>query len=307
MQRRYVDRGRPYDHEAWRTLQASTKSVGVFSGFDLTPSTVVGSQIIAAPGALMLPSGIVVVEDEEVTIELGTGFPPASATDYTVATQHDEADIGLISGEAMTYYVTASLLTAQPSDGTILGWIRHPGGSVPLETTFITNAPKNKPYEMAQNLIARQPFRVLAPDLIVESFPTDASAMDGFDTKVWRGFNYATTGGLGSVAVVGNLPFPVYAEPWEVNLTTILPLGCVITMNLYDTSGALVTSLGVSPHSTYTTNTLSVTPGDGTWIAGGTGRLELVCEVARGTTIQFSELEVDFWPYALPHALPQIG
>jgi hypothetical protein len=250
----------------------------------------------------MLPSGIVVSEDEDVTIELGSGFPPAAETDYTIATQHNEADVGLISGEAMTYYVTAALLTEQPSDGVILGWIRHPGGSVPLAQNQITNAPTNKPTEMVQSHIARQPFRQLPPRFLVPTgtYPADASMMEGKDSRTWRGFDYALTGGSGFVEVISYISFPVYAEPWEINLESIVPLGCIVQMTLFDTAGSTVDNLTITPHATYQTDTLAVTPGANTWTTGGRGLLQFGCQVARGTTIQFSELEVDFWPYAFP-------
>jgi len=297
VQRRYVDRGRPYDHEAWRTLLEVTNPVGVYSGFDLSPSTVVGSQIIAASGGLMLPSGIVVVETEEVTVDLGSGFPPA-ATNYTVCTLHEEANVGLISGEAMTYYVTAALLTSQPTNGVILGWIRHPGGSIPLAASHITDAPKNR--DLAQDMAARTPFRQTPPHFVVPSLVTDMAEVEGYDTRPWRGFNYAVTAGRGNAQVTAYVAFPVYAEPWQVNITTILPVGALMYAYLYDTAGASAGSNTFTAHATYTTNILSVTPGSNTWTSGSTGLLKFIFDIPRGTTVQMANLEVDFWPYALP-------
>jgi hypothetical protein len=39
-----------------------------------------------APGALLLPTGIVVVEDTEVVVQIDGMFPPSAPTNYTVKT-----------------------------------------------------------------------------------------------------------------------------------------------------------------------------------------------------------------------------
>ncbi len=93
-QKRFTDRGRPYDHEAWRSLYKNTLSPGVYSGYTLLPSDLSSSQVAIAPGALLLPTGIVVVEDTEVTVQIDGVFPPSSATNYTLLTHHSEAAMG---------------------------------------------------------------------------------------------------------------------------------------------------------------------------------------------------------------------
>jgi hypothetical protein len=307
VQRRYTDRGRPYDHEAWRTLYEKTGSTGIYSGFDLTPGTV-GNQIVAAVGALLLPTGIVVVETASTTIEIadGTSFPPSSAKNYTVATRHEEADNGLIGGEAMTYYVAENtLMTTQPSDGVVVGWIRHPGGGLPLIQEYITNAPKHAPLILVQDYVARLPVKLSPPTFPHGVYGQGVVDTSGYDSsKVWTGFTNTTdavdpaTGVTPIVTLYQQ--FPIYNRPYQIELESIIPTGDAIAVTLYDTAGAVSVTDTLSGNATFTRDTIEVPQSGGTWTSGSLAVLKVVITVAINTTVKLSDLEIDFWPYAFP-------
>lgn len=301
-QKRFTDRGRPYDHEAWRSLYRNTLSPGVYSGYDLSPSGTSASQVDISPGALLLPSGIVVVEDTTVTVQIEGVFPPSAPTNYTVKTEHSEAAMGLIGGEAMTYAVEASLLSVQPSNGVILGWIRHPGGGVPLDTTQITLAPKYAPAEVAKDFSARMPI-VSSPPNIVSDLGQGVSETDGFTSNhAWRGFTNPSTAidtGTGVTPVATTyFQYPVYERPWQIKVQSIIPVGCQIEVTVYDTSGAVAATQTLTTHTSWQQDTIDIPTSNGVFTTGTKGSVKLVSTVAQGTIVKIADIVVDFWPYA---------
>lgn len=302
-QKRYTDRGRPYDHEAWRALYRETLSPGVYSGFNISPSTTTGTVEIS-PGSLLLPSGIVVVEDSEVFVSIPGTFPPASATDYTIFTSHSEAAIGLIGGEAMSYGASSSLLTSQPDDGVILGWIRHPGGAVALSQDHIIDAPKFAPADIAADYVARQPACAPAP-FLVTVFGQGVTRTEGSSPKVYRGFTNTTTAvdsdtGMTPVAT-SYFPFKVHARPYQINLVHVIPVGDQIKVDVLTDSGAVATTETIPGTGAEASTTIDVTL-DSTyqWTQDSIGQVVLTSTIAVNTEVKIINLEVNFWPYALP-------
>jgi hypothetical protein len=303
-QKRFTDRGRPYDHEAWRSLYRNTLSPGVYSGYTVTPSSVSASQVDISPGAVLLPTGIVVVEDAVVTVQIDGVFPPSAPTNYTIKTHHSELAMGLIGGEAMTYAVEAALLAAQPSDGVILGWIRHPGGGVPLETSHITNAPKYAPAEVASDFSARMPVVEIAPNLVSE-LGLGVSHDTGFDLNhVWRGFSNPSTAvdtGTGLTPIATSwFQYPLYERPWEIKIQSILPVGDQIVVSVFDSLGVEVATSTLTTHTAWQQDTISVPTATGTFNTGTKATVKLVSTVAQGTIVKLADIVVDFWPYAFP-------
>ena len=303
-QKRFTDRGRPYDHEAWRSLYKYTLSPGVYSGYTLSPSSTSASQVVISAGALLLPTGIVVVEDSEVTVQIEGVFPPSAPTNYTIKTEHSEAAMGLIGGEAMTYAAEAALLTEQPSNGVVLGWIRHPGGGVALEESHITNAPKYAPADVAKDFSARMPVVSSPPELVTE-LGAGVSNTEGFGSNhTWRGFTNPSTSidpGTGVTPVATSyFQYPIYERPWEVKLRTIVPIGDQIEVTLYDSLGAVAASTTLTSHTTWEVATISVPTDTGTFTIGTQATIKLVSTIAQGTIVKLADFAVDFWPYAFP-------
>jgi hypothetical protein len=272
---------------------------------DLSPSLSSGSQIVVSSGALALPTGIVVVETEETTLEIGGSFPPSVATDYTVLTRHTEANVGLIGGDAMSYYVTVGLVDTQPSDGVILGWIKHPGGAVSLDSSHIIGAPKYAPCEIAKDYALRSPIYSCPPDLISQISGTSGIfETSGFSTKLWKGFGNTTVDTdpttLAVPVVVCYYQYPVFVRPYQISLESIIPIGDSIAAVAYDTTGTAVASSTFTAHPTFTVDSLSIPTATGTWVEGSLATLRLTITVAKNTTVQLANLLVDFWPYAIP-------
>lgn len=303
-QKRFTDRGRPYDHEAWRSLYKNTLTPGVYSGYTMSPSELSASRVTIAAGALLLPTGIVVVEDTNVNVQINGIFPPSSATNYTVRTHHREAAMGLIGGEAMTYLVVSGLLTEQPSDGVILGWIRHPGGGIALEESHITNAPRYAPADVAADFSVRRPLAVSAPNLVTELGEGISHSSGYGSSHAWRGFSNPSSAIDPATGVTPTatsyFQYPVYARPWEISIRSIIPIGDKIIANVYDTAGVLVISQTLTSHTNWSVDTISVPTNLGTFTMGEKATIKIVSTVSQGTIVKIADIVVDFWPYAFP-------
>lgn len=302
MQRRYVDRGIVYSYRAWRNMFGGTLAPGIYRGFDLTVDgsgdVLVGdaTHSESEPGYLMLPSGIGLSEDHSFTIDFTV---PGGPQDYTIVVQHVDND--LVGGVAATYYITNTLLTEQPTDGTILGWIRYDGtGS--LTQSMITEASKLRGDFFAQDSAARVPIELNAPQLVYD-LHANATEVSGIDTTetpnlVWRGVTNAITAGV--INSEGWLQWEVKAEPYKFDLLQRIDgAGTTLTVYVYDTLGTLVKQQTFTANSQFTSSEVLIPQGTDTWIQGGTGTVKLLFATAIGTTIKLARLVVDSWPYAI--------
>lgn len=304
-QKRYVERGRSYDYAAWRTFHRYITSPGVYYGYDLSVSSVSGSNLAVATGGLMLPTGVAVVEDAAFELDLTTAgnFPPSAATNYTIYTSHSETSYGMIGGDAMTYGAQTGITTTQPSDGVLLGWIRHPGGGVALAAEHIVNAPKQRPWELAQTFAARLPQHFSPPNLTLVPTDSNVVASEGYDTTnhvAWRGAvnNHASLTKFGNHWYV---QFPVFAEPYQVRIQNIVPSSGVNYMNVtvYDTSHtAASTTTLINNQTNWTWNTITILSAK-TWTAESFAIIDIEFQLSAGNTIKLANIIIDSWPYGL--------
>jgi hypothetical protein len=106
----------------------------------MSPGRLTGNNFVVAssdymdisPGSCLLPNGILIIEDEVKSLVI----PNSSlATDYTVIYQlQDTTTLG--GSPAILQLLSGIKNQADYTDGTILGWIRYPGGSIPISQSF---------------------------------------------------------------------------------------------------------------------------------------------------------------------------
>jgi hypothetical protein len=106
----------------------------------MSPGRLIGNDFVVAasdlvqisPGSCLLPDGVLVIEDEIKSLVV----PSSSlATDYTVIYQlEDTRTLG--GSPAILRLLSGIKRQVDFTDGTILGWIRYPGGSIPLSSAF---------------------------------------------------------------------------------------------------------------------------------------------------------------------------
>ncbi len=94
-------------------------------------SAVPPDQLQVQPHGVVFENGTVLVEDEIKTFTVTTG--PGSA-DFTLFYEHIDEDI--IGGSPATLELRSGLFETL-ADSVILGWVRYPGGSVPIDGTML--------------------------------------------------------------------------------------------------------------------------------------------------------------------------
>ncbi len=95
--------------------------------------TVAGSDLMyVTPGSCLLPDGVLVLEDEAKSLIVPNSSLPA---DYTIVYQLEDTII-LGGSPAILRLLTGIKRQQDFPDGVILGWLRYPGGSIPISPEF---------------------------------------------------------------------------------------------------------------------------------------------------------------------------
>jgi len=110
------------------TMVASLFSPGRFTGCDFQVGGV--DLLRITPGSALLPDGVLIIEDEPKTLVIGNS---SFAADYTILYQLE--DSSTLGGSPAILRATSGI-TKQSSftDSVVLGWVRYPGGAVPLSS-----------------------------------------------------------------------------------------------------------------------------------------------------------------------------
>jgi hypothetical protein len=294
MQKRYLDSGTPYTWEAWCALHANMAYPGVYSGLDLSPASTGDLQLAA--GSFLIPVGILVVETASFTLPIA-GFPPALATDYTVYSRYQPVALGLTGGGPVTYGITASLLSSPPyPDSIILGWIRHPGGGIPLYTSMVTSAPKLNPWNLLRLAIDQRPIRLTPPQFQVTLGTGTNHTITYVDPYVEAKFS-SPLGTPVTTATLARIAFPVLngAVPYKVRVKSALPAPLAVQATVRDSLGTSVITDTILSHTGYEWFEILVPP-TGVWT--DTGVVEFEFTLLAGLSFEVPDIEINFWPYA---------
>lgn len=155
MQRRFGNFGTPDTSEEDKTARFSLNRKGVYSNFNLSVDTL--GNLLIQTGFALQPDGILWTEDSDVTLSF---TPPGPATNYTVVAEHEDRQVQ--GGTAVTYSIDTGLLSGI-TDGVVLGWIHHPGGGAPLDTTHLQIAPRRQANAYTDRALQTQPIDLIAP------------------------------------------------------------------------------------------------------------------------------------------------
>jgi len=130
-QKRFIDFGTGADASKVKTIHRQLFAPQVLRADDPFFSALAPDQLIVQPHAVMFESGVILVEDEVLSVTINTTFTPAN---YTIYYEHiDEDQIG---GSSAQFKTTGGLQQAL-ANSVILGWVVYPGGSVPLSNSML--------------------------------------------------------------------------------------------------------------------------------------------------------------------------
>jgi len=106
----------------------------VLKGFEFLVDS--PNRIRINPGTAMTNQGVIIIENESKFLTIVNSSTP---TDYTVYYDHTDQDVS--GGVSAALTLQAGLLTGDVVSGVILGYIRYPGGAIPLSLAHFVQAP----------------------------------------------------------------------------------------------------------------------------------------------------------------------
>lgn len=136
-QQRIQDYGSPVVAQSLKLLIDSITIPGILSGNEFIRDA--NNRLRINPGSCVTHQGVIIIEDE---VKLLTINNTSNAVDYTVYYLHEDVDIS--GGEAAELVLDTGLLTSDVVKGCILGYIRYPGGGIPLEQSHFIQPPPLK-------------------------------------------------------------------------------------------------------------------------------------------------------------------
>lgn len=136
-QQRIQDYGSPVVAASLKSLIDSITIPGILNGNKFIRDA--NNRMRINPGSCVTQQGVIIIEDE---VKLLTINNTSNAVDYTVYYKHEDVDIS--GGEAAELTLATGLLTSDVISGCILGYVRYPGGGIPLEQSHFIQPPSLK-------------------------------------------------------------------------------------------------------------------------------------------------------------------
>jgi hypothetical protein len=307
MQRRFGDFGTPDTSEEDKSVRSALHRKGVYSDFNLSVDTL--GNLLIQSGFALQPDGIVWTEDNDVTL---TFSPPGSATNYTVVARHEDRQIQ--GGTAVLYTIDAGLL-AEVTDGVIIGWIRHPGGGVPLDPSHLQIAPRRQSNAYTDRALQTQPVDLVAPLPRTYLDPTsvglDVTVTDlAFDTGLFILYQDVSTPptAVGNQGAIQHIQFyvedgeegPFRPVGYDFFINVSAESGTALTVEVLGTDQAPVTITSGSPIGTttgYESKSVEVDRLAGVFAVGQPYTLRLTYAIDPGGSIKIGRIRARFVNY----------
>jgi hypothetical protein len=134
-QKRIQDFGSPVVAKGLKNLSGSFSGAAVLRGNDFIVDA--ADRIRITPGRCITDQGVILLEDEPKFLTLTLTSTPA---DYTLYYDFEDTDIS--GGSAALLTLNTGLLTPSLVSGVILGYVRYPGGSIPLSPSHFIQSQK---------------------------------------------------------------------------------------------------------------------------------------------------------------------
>lgn len=243
-QSRIQDYGSPVVARSLKTLVKSLVRPTRLQGLDFIVDA--PDRLRITPGNAVTDQGVIISETEAKVIPITNSSNPV---DYTIYYAHVDADIS--GGVSADLTIDTGLLTAEVVDGVILGYIRYPGGAVPLSSVHFVQTP---PLSIGTVAPSREEANWTIPTSTYGFLKTAASGQaltytDVFDVTPPNIYLKVRNNGLVSGTATLTFPFKVGAQPFslfQIRLST--DINTTATPVLVDSAGTSFT-LGSSPYT----------------------------------------------------------
>ena len=310
MQRRFGDFATPDTSAEDKAVRSSLHRKGVYSDFNLSVDTL--GNLLIQTGFALQPDGILWTEDNEVTLSFS---PPGGATDFTVTARHEDRSIQ--GGTSVNYAIESGLL-AGVVDGVIIGWIRHPGGGVPLDPTHLQIAPRRQANAYADRVLQTQPVDLIAPFprtyLDPASVGIDVTVTPlAFDTSLFILHQDVSTPitAVGVQSAIQHVQFyvedgdegPFRPVGFDFFINVSAEAGTNLTVEVFGTDQAPVTITSGSPITTttgYESKAVEVDRLAGVFDVDQPYTLRLTHDIDPGGSIKIAQIRARFVNYPVP-------
>lgn len=136
-QQRIQDYGSPIVAQSLKSLTGAITTAGILDGNEFIRDA--SNRVRINPGTCVTHQGVIIVENETKILTISN---TSNAADYTIYYLHTDVDIS--GGVAAELVIQSGLLTAEVVLGCILGYVRYPGGGIPLEQSHFIQPPPLK-------------------------------------------------------------------------------------------------------------------------------------------------------------------
>lgn len=128
-QKRIQDYGSPVVAQSLKSLTDAITVAGILDGNEFIRDA--SDRVRINPGTCVTNQGVIIVENEAKILSISN---TSNSADYTIYYLHTDVDIS--GGVAAELTLASGLLDSSVVSGCILGYIRYPGGGVPLDQSF---------------------------------------------------------------------------------------------------------------------------------------------------------------------------
>lgn len=222
---------------------------------------VAGSSVMRVfSGIAVTNQGVMIVEDEVQELPVPTS---TNAQDYTVYYEHVDQDIS--GGEPAILRIANGILNPDGINGVILGYVKYPGGAVPLSSAHFYQEPET----FLKNFIPnRENVDWLIPLKGAGYIVTNTANSALTITDYWDTVNLNYSLKLQNNVVSPNVATATFTMPFKVGLYPYsllqakmqVDLGASVEFKLLDSSSSLidVTTVPLQPQSNFFLYSLSI-------------------------------------------------
>lgn len=279
-QRRYLEYGVAVDYKVVNLLHSCFHSSALLYGFD--PVVANENTYTLSDGASLNADGLVIIESSTNNIVVPI---TSAAKEYTLVVYHE--DIEVIGGSE-AYFTLVDGIVSSYTNGTIIGWIEYPGGSVNIDESMYTKAPviKHDSLDIPRH---DEEEKLIAPFTEMVTTITNSNVVETFEQDSENKLTRLLTAGSGTQIiefVINRVSREKELKHIDINLHTSTTTSIECEVN--DTDGNQVLLSTIS--GTGVDQTISLDTSAGTYVDNGVLALRLKFTIQNLQSVQLQSI-----------------
>lgn len=236
-QKRIQDFGSPVVASSLKALNSAFVTSAILAGNEFIVDS--ANRLRINPGTAVTNQGVIIIEDEAKFLTITNTSVPV---DYTIFYFHEDADVS--GGVAAILTLDTGILTESDVSGVILGYVRYPGGGIPLAVEHFVQPPVLKIGDFKPTVdnadwvipIRNQGYLVTTTTGSTIDI-TDTWDVSGTSPEMYVKFrnNTVSSGGL-----ILTFPFKVKENPYAIlQMIIATDINVLVTASFIDTAGTV--------------------------------------------------------------------